>query len=323
MITLAKIKKVFRVTVDFLDGIGRRQIWTYTAAATFYLFLSLAPMLCLICALLPYTPLTEEYLVGVLHRVGPGELQSLMTGIVGSIYNSSAATLSISAVAVVWTASLSMLSLMRGMDAAHDKERKENFILFRLRAMFFMIIAVAAILLTLCAIVYGGQIIDLVRSKLESSWAVDALLTIIRILRFPIMMLFLFLTFLIMYKWMPFGRRKLLRQWPGALFCTVAWIVFSYIFSLYVENTDKYNIYGILGTVIVALLWMYYILFILLVGSYINKFVREEPAKLRALEESKNAELSAVEAADKPAEKPVDKPNELPPEPDGDKGETA
>ncbi len=302
-----KIKKALRVTVDFLDGIGRRQIWTYAAAATFYMFLSLAPILCLLLALLPYTPLTEEYLLGILHRIGPGELYSLLSGFIGSIYQGSAATLSLSAVASVWTASLSMLSLMRGMDAAHDKERKENFLVFRLRAIFFMIIALAAILITLCAIVYGGQIIEFARSKLESSWAVDALLAIIRILRFPVIMLFLFLTFLVMYKWMPFGKRKLLRQWPGALFCTVAWMVFSFIFSLYVEHSSKYSVYGILGTVIVALLWMYYILFILLVGSYINKFVREEPVKLRELAEETPEETPAEMPADKPANGPEEK----------------
>ena len=315
---MSKIKKAFRVTVDFLDGIGSRQIWTYAAAATFYLFLSLAPILCLLLALLPYTPLTEPYLMQILEKVGPGEVYSLLSGFVGSIYQGSAATLSLSAVASVWTASLSVLSLMRGMDAAHDKKRKENFLVFRLRAIFFMIIALAAILLTLCAIVYGGQIIEFVRSKLESSWAVDALLAIIRILRFPVMMLFLFLTFLVMYKWMPFGKRKLLRQWPGALFCTVAWMAFSFIFSLYVEHSSKYSVYGILGTVIVALLWMYYILFILLVGSYINKFVREEPVKLREL--SDKPEAAPEEKPERPAEAPRESSPDKAPE---EKGETA
>ncbi len=278
---MKKIKKTFTVAVDFLDGIGARKIWTFAAAAAFYLFMSLAPILGLLCSLLPLTPLTEEMLLGFLQRFAPEELYWLLSGIIVSIYDSSTTTMSITAVASVWSASLSMLSLMRGMDAAHDLKRKDNFILFRLRACFFMVIALAAVLLTLCGIVYGGKILDLVSRHLDGSWAEAVLLGAVKIIRYPVMMLFLFTVFLFFYKWMPAGRRKLLPQWPGALFSTVAWLVFSWAFSLYVSYSDRYGVYGILGTVIVALLWMYYCLFILLVGAYINRFVREEPIKLR------------------------------------------
>lgn len=278
---MKKIKRAFAVVVDFLDGIGARKIWTFAAAAAFYLFLSLIPILGLICSILPLTPLTEEILLSFLRRLAPGELYSVLSGIIVSIYDSSATTMSITAVASVWSASLSMLSLMRGMDAAYDLKRKENFIAFRLRACFFMVIALAAVLMTLCGIVYGEMILNFISRHLDGSWAEAVLFGTVRVLRYPVMMLFLFTVFLIFYKWMPAGKRKLLHQWPGALFATVAWLIFSWAFSMYVSYSDRYGVYGILGTVIVALLWMYYCLFILLVGAYINRFVRDEPAKLR------------------------------------------
>lgn len=286
---MRKLKRAFRVTVDFLDGIGARKIWSFAAAAAFYLFLSLAPILGLVCSLLPYTPLTEEYFLGVLQRVAPPEIYSILAGIIASIYSGSTTTLSITAVISVWSASLAMQALMRGMDAAQDAVRRENFILFRLRACFFMVIALAAVLSTLCGIVYGGMILDLISEHLNAGWAERVLLGSVKVLRYPVMMLVLFFVFLAFYKWMPAGRRRLLRQWPGALFATVAWLVFSWAFSLYASYSNRYGVYGLLGTVIVALLWMYYCLFILLVGAYINRFVREEPEKLRATEAAKAA----------------------------------
>ncbi len=297
---MKKLRRAVTVVVDFLDGIGARKIWTFAAAAAFYLFLSLIPILGLLCSILPLTPLTEEMLLEFLQRFVPEELYSVLSGIIVSIYDSSTATMSITAVASVWSASLSTLSLMRGMDAAYDLKRKDNFILFRLRACFFMVIALAAVLLTLCGIVYGGKILDLISRHLDSSWAEAVLLGTVKVLRYPVMMLFLFTVFLFFYKWMPAGKRKLTRQWPGAMFATVAWLIFSWAFSMYVSYSDRYGVYGILGTVIVALLWMYYCLFILLVGAYINRFVREEPVKLREalpeLEEKKKPELAGGEA---------------------------
>lgn len=277
---MTKLRRAYTVVVDFLNGIGARKIWTFAAASAFYLFMSLIPILGLLCSILPLTPLTQEALLAFLRRAAPGELYSVLSGIIVSIYDSSTATMSITAVASVWSASLSALSLMRGMDAAYDIKRKENFIVFRLRACFFMVIALTSVLLTLCGIVYGEKILDLINAHLDGSWAEAVLLGTVKFLRYPVMMLFLFGVFLIFYKWMPAGKRRLLRQWPGALFSTVAWMIFSWVFSLYVSYSDRYGVYGILGTVIVALLWMYYCLFILLVGAYINRFVREEPAKL-------------------------------------------
>lgn len=278
---MKKLKRAFTVTVDFFDGIGARKIWTFAAAATFYLFLSLVPILGLVCSLLPYTPLTEEVFLAYLRRAAPEDVYSVLSGIITSIYSSSTTTLSITAVASVWTAGLAMQALMRGMDAAYDIKRRENFILFRLRACFFMVIALAAVLTTLCGLVYGNMILDIISRNLDGTWAERLVLGTVQVIRYPIMMMFLFLVFLIFYRWMPAGKRSLRRQWPGAAFATVAWLVFSWAFSVYVALSDRYGVYGILGTVIVALLWMYYCLFILLVGAYINRFVREEPEKLR------------------------------------------
>lgn len=278
--SMKKLKRAVTVVVDFLDGIGRRQIWTFAAAATFYLFLSLAPILGLVCSLLPYTPLTEEALLRYISRVAPGEVYSFLESVITSIYDSSVTTLSITAVATVWTAGLSMQALMRGMDAAYDLKRRENFLLFRLRACFFMVIALAAVLLTLCALVYGGMILNLISRSLDGTLAETILLGVVKVIRYPFMMLFLYFVFLVFYKWMPTGKRPLRRQWPGALFATLAWLVFSWGFSIYLDYSDRFGVYGILGAVIVALLWMYYCLFILLVGAYINRFSRDEREKL-------------------------------------------
>lgn len=306
---MKKLKRGLHVTVDFFDGIGARKIWTFAAAAAFYLFLSLVPILGLVCSLLPYTPLTESMFLGFLQKFAPEELYSILANIITSIYDSSTTTLSVTAVVSVWSASLSMLALMRGMDAAQDLTRRENFIVFRLRACFFMVIALAAVLMTLCGIVYGGMILDLISAHLTSSWAEDVLLGMIKIARYPVMMLFLFFVFLIMFTWMPAGRRRMRYQWPGAAFATVAWLVFSWAFSLYVGYSNRYGVYGILGTVIVALLWVYYCFFILLVGAYINRFVREEPDRLR----SSHPELAAEKKARE--DMPPAAPEISPPEP--------
>jgi len=47
-------------------------------------------------------------------------------------------------------------------------------------------------------------------------------------------------------------------------------IGFSALFSEYLNHSASFGIYGSLTTIIIALLWMYYCMYILLLGSYFN-----------------------------------------------------
>ena len=54
------------------------------------------------------------------------------------------------------------------------------------------------------------------------------------------------------------------------VFAAVSWVLFSWLFSLYVAVSGKFGAYGYLGTVLVAMVLMFYCLFFLFIGGYIN-----------------------------------------------------
>ena len=57
----------------------------------------------------------------------------------------------------------------------------------------------------------------------------------------------------------------------GAVVATVAWMIASVGFSLYVDNFGKYaKTYGALAGVVVLMLWLYLTAFIILLGAEIN-----------------------------------------------------
>lgn len=258
-------------------NIGQRKITTYAAASAFYLFLSLFPMVTLICMLIPFTPLTKETLLGFL-AVLPESFYSILADIVDDVYTGSMATLSIAAVTTVWSAALSVLSLMRGLDVAYGLQRRTNGILMRLLACLFMVVMLAALIVALCGIVYGKKILDSLQATLHQSWAVTAMFHILGLARYVVTLLFLFSVFLCFYKWMPYGKRRLSDQWRGALFATVTWLVFSWVFNFYVSLSGRYGLYGALGTVLVAMLWMYYCMFFLLAGGVVNHVFQKQMA---------------------------------------------
>lgn len=93
--------------------------------------------------------------------------------------------------------------------------------------------------------------------------------------RFVFSICILVIAFTAIYTWVPQKKLRLLAQLPGALFTSLGWMAISWLFSTYISAFDGFSAYGSLATIVIAMLWMYYCMFILLLGAYLN--VRHTP----------------------------------------------
>lgn len=81
----------------------------------------------------------------------------------------------------------------------------------------------------------------------------------------------LFVLILLIYTFVPGGKRPLRRQLPGTLFTTTGWVVFSHIFSFYIVHFWKLSyIYGSLTAIILMILWLDIIINLLFLGASLN-----------------------------------------------------
>lgn len=258
---------------SFSQGMLSRKISTYSAAGAYYLFMSLVPMTMLLCAVLQYTPFTEELVMSLLAEYVPESMFELVASIVSTIYRGGGAALTISVVLTIWSASKSMKAMMRGMDSAYGVERQENYLVFSLRACLYMVVFVLVFIVSLTVMVYGGKILAMIQYFLPGSAAFDYILNLLKYLRFLLVMALLALVFLLLYQWMPAINLRYRHQWAGASFSAVVWVLFSSAFSFYVSNSNQFGAYGLIGTIIVAMMWMYFCIYFLLVGGYINRYL--------------------------------------------------
>ena len=61
---------------------------------------------------------------------------------------------------------------------------------------------------------------------------------------------------------------------PGALVASVGWLVFSHLFSLYIDYFgDHTHIYGQLYTTALGMLWLYFCLCIVFFGGAVNRYL--------------------------------------------------
>ena len=73
---------------------------------------------------------------------------------------------------------------------------------------------------------------------------------------------------LVMYKLFPNKKTTWREVFPGAILCAVLFEIARQLFFLYAGNLAQYNIiYGTLATVILFLIWIYYVAFIMILGA--------------------------------------------------------
>ena len=273
------LRDIYDAVDEFFSGMGSRRLTTYSSSCAYYLFMSLVPVIMLLVSVLQYTPLTRDVVLEAVADYVPDSLYEIVYFIVTSIYNGGRVALTVSILLTMWSASACMKALLRGMDSVYDAERKEDYIRFSLRACFYMIIFVFILMLSFFVMVYGGKILDYIEQSMPVNHSLDFLFTLAKYLRFVIILALLALVFCLLYKWMPARRLKFRRQLPGAVFSSVAWAAFSFIFSFYVSLSDRFGAYGYIGTIMVAMIWIFYCFYFLLLGGFINHYIEMKRAE--------------------------------------------
>jgi membrane protein len=66
----------------------------------------------------------------------------------------------------------------------------------------------------------------------------------------------------------------------GAVFSALGWLLFSFFFSLFVENFANYaTLYGGLAAVVILMMWLYFCMYIFFVGAEVNVWLQENLPK--------------------------------------------
>ena len=92
----------------------------------------------------------------------------------------------------------------------------------------------------------------------------------------------LMLLFLVLYKCIPNRKASWRSQCPGAMISSLAWSVFSLVFSVYLDiSLATTNMYGSLTMIVFIMIWMYFCMWILLIGAEINAYFEDKLRKLQ------------------------------------------
>lgn len=254
---------------DFFAQMKKQDISAYAASMAFFLFLSLVPMLIVICTVIPYTPLTEENLVGVITDITPDMMDIMVESLIAEVYDKSAGILSVAVLATIWSAAKAVMALMRALNAMHDVEEKRNYFVVRTVASFYTIIMLVVMILSLFLMVFGNRLVDILLNRIPQ---LQVLVSFLMNFRFVFVWAILTILFAMIYAYIPNIKLKFKEQLTGAMFSAILWSVFSWGFSVYVDFGGVGSVYGSLSMIILGMIWMYCCMYIVLVGAYLNRY---------------------------------------------------
>lgn len=250
------------------------QIRIHAAYTSFFLILSVFPLLVLLFGILGYTSFGLEEVMELVSQLLPEALMGAAEKIISGAYeNTSAMVLSVSVLTAIWSASRSILGLMEGLNAVYGLTENRKYLQTRGISAIYTVLFLAVLVLTLVLYVFGTMILDFLRMTTNPLLMVLMDLFDMRTLLLMVLQVLLFTA---MYAALPNRRHSLMQSLPGALLASLGWIGFSKLFSLYVVYFPNYaNIYGSVYAAALAMLWLYCCISIVFYGGALNRFLME------------------------------------------------
>ena len=163
-----------------------------------------------------------------------------------------------------------MLALMRGLNAVNERREERNYFLLRFEASLYTIFFLVLLIGTLVILVFGNAFARVILREIPE---LKIAIKLFMLFRFLFVWVILTFVFAMIYAYLPTTRLRFREQLPGALFAAVAWSCFSWGFSVYISLFNGFNMYGKLTTVIIIMLWLYFCMYLLLVGAKINRLL--------------------------------------------------
>ena len=254
--------------------INEHDIFGGAAQLSYYFLLALFPLLLVLMTLLGYfagasLDLRIKLITYLAAVMPPSAIELVHTTLDEITQARSGSKLSLGVLAALWAASNGMGAISETLNRAYGVSEKRPWWKVRLTSILLTIGLSVLIVVALVIVLYGGQIGE----RLAVHFGFGPAFTLAwKILQWPIALVFLLLTFTMIYHFGPNVRPKKCRWWaPGTLIAVVLWLLFSFGFRLYLHFFDSYGVtYGSLGALIILMLWFYFTGIAILVGGEIN-----------------------------------------------------
>lgn len=264
---------VFIVIRFIVTELKKDQIPTRARSIAYSFFIAFFPGLIFLLTLLPYIPLDnfQSQFISLINEFIPDKVVNnfILTTIDDVINQPREGLLSFGAALTLYFSTQGVVSIIMSFNKTYSIYTNRNFFSLRAVALKLTILLVFLFLVSVVLLIAGEWFINLFLQyvAIKNYWVNFLLNT----LRYIIILILFFVSISTIYYYGPATKKKWKFITPGSSLATISSIIASLIFSNYISGFDKYNtIYGIFGSIILFLGWLYVNAFVLLIGFELN-----------------------------------------------------
>ena len=281
---------LYEVIQFFFQQVRNAGIIERASAISFNIVMAIPPSIIFLFTLIPYLPFVRPFtreLYGLIRDVIPGQKDNsvIIKFLNDFITHPRNDLLSLGFILALFYSSSAMMGIMRSFDKNYAGFKKRKSLRRRGVALQLTLIMFVIVISSILLLVTQGAVLKWLGIERAS------VRTIIKNVRWIIIILLFFYSISYIYRHAPSVDKKWKLVNPGSILATCLMLLFTLLFSYWVNNFANYNkLYGSISAILIMMLLIYFNSLVLLIGFELNVSI----SSLKRLAEENKQSLNAV-----------------------------
>jgi membrane protein len=268
-----QVRYIFDVCMDAFYTFLADDGWAIASHIALSTLMALFPFLIVLTSLAGFFGSKElaDQAADLMLQVWPQQVANSLSGQIHDVLTTTRGDiLTIGAVLAVYFASNGVEALRIALNRAYSVVETRRWYWLRLESIGYTLIAAFTSLAMSFLIVLGPLIIEAARRHIPLT--VESNEQLLNFARYAVTITALIVALFILHAWVPAGRRRFLQILPGIIFTMLASLVSGVVFGEYLARfaNNYVSMYAGLASVIIALVFLYFIAAIFVYGGELN-----------------------------------------------------
>jgi membrane protein len=249
--------------------VGADQVPTLAASAAYNFFFSLFPLMLFLAPILSLFG-DKQHMIGFLsaqltQALPPDQVKPITDVLHKVVFATNAPGLmSVGLVLAAWSGSNIFGTLMTALNTAYDVTERRGFLKKQLLRLGTLLVAGVIIVASTAIFLNGEGIAKWIGGLLHLG---SVFVTVWTIVQFPLAACGLILLAFMIFLLLPNVKQRKAQVLVAAVITAVLWVIATLLFRLYIQHFPPNPAYGLIGGIIILLTWMYYTMFVVLLGG--------------------------------------------------------
>jgi membrane protein len=249
------------------------------AAISFNFIMAIPPACIFLFSLVPLLPVADQFNRELMHFVNDltpnidtrKMIQDFLDDFFGRPRNS---LVSFGFLVAVFYSSSAVLGIIHSFNQSINEREKTGFMAYRWKAIKLTVVILLMFIASMLILITQGTLFNWLLQYLDINNII--IKTSIKVLRWFIIIGIFFYSIAFIYRHAPSVEKKWKLISPGSIFACTLLILFTFVFSYWINNFATYDkVYGSIGTIMVLMILIFVNSLVLLIGFELNVSIRK------------------------------------------------